>query len=283
MRVAVRLDGTTAGELVLLAEDGLATVPLPAGLAQADQDLRTAIEHLGPLAQWPTPAGPEWTSAAGARFGVPVVPETIIGVGLNFLPHAADLKAVPTQLPTLFFKGRHTVIGPDDAIGLPAMSKRVTAEAELALVIGRRLHRVSAEDALGYVAGACCALDQTAEDILQQDSRMLTVSKNFAGFFSFGPEIISLDELTAGRAGGLADVTIETWLNGRCEHSAPVGDMRFGPAELLSFISQVMPLEPGDIVSTGTPGAVALRAGDVVECRISGMLPLANSVVPAGW
>jgi len=205
---------------------------------------------------------------------------TIVGVGLNFLPHAADLRATPTEYPTLFFKGRHTVIGPGDAIPLPSMSGRVTAEAELGLVIGRRMYRVEAADALDYVAGGCCVLDQTAEDILQMDSRMLTVSKNFPGFFSFGPELVSLDEL-GSPAGGLAGVRVCTHLNGACLRSATLADMRFGPAELLSFISQVMPLERGAIVSTGTPGAVVLAPGDVVECRISGLEPLSNAVVAA--
>ena len=202
---------------------------------------------------------------------------TIVGVGLNFLPHAADLRATPTEYPTLFFKGRHTVIGPGDVIPLPSMSGRVTAEAELGLVIGRRMYRVDAADALDYVAGGCCVLDQTAEDILQMDSRMLTVSKNFPGFFSFGPELVSLDELGTP-AGGLAGVRVCTHLNGACLRSATLADMRFGPAELLSFISQVMPLERGAIVSTGTPGAVVVGPGDVVECRISGLQPLSNPV-----
>jgi 2-keto-4-pentenoate hydratase/2-oxohepta-3-ene-1,7-dioic acid hydratase in catechol pathway len=109
------------------------------------------------------------------------------------------------------------------------------------------------------------------------DSRMLTVSKNFPGFFSFGPELVPLGELGSA-AGGLAGVRVCTHLNGACLRSATLADMRFGPAELLSFISQVMPLEPGAIVSTGTPGAVVLSAGDVVECRISGMEPLSNPV-----
>lgn len=207
-------------------------------------------------------------------------PETIVGVGLNFLPHAADLRATPTEYPTLFFKGRHTIIGPGDVIPLPAMSHRVTAEAELGLVLGRRMYRVDAADALGYVAGGVCVLDQTAEDILQMDSRMLTVSKNFPGFFSFGPDMVPLDEL-ASLAGGLEEVRVCTHLNGACLRSAVLADMRFGPAELLSFISQVMPLEPGDIVSTGTPGAVVLSPGDMVECRITGMQPLCNPVEAA--
>jgi 2-keto-4-pentenoate hydratase/2-oxohepta-3-ene-1,7-dioic acid hydratase in catechol pathway len=204
-------------------------------------------------------------------------PRTIVGIGLNYLPHAADLSAKPTELPTIFFKGGHTVIGPGDVIPLPPMSRRVTAEAELGLVIGRRMYQVTAADALDHVAGGCCVLDQTAEDVLQLDSRMLTLSKNFPGFFSFGPEIVSLDEL-GSLAGGLAEVRVSTYLNGSCARTATVADMRFGPAELLAFISQVMPLECGDIVSTGTPGAVVLSPGDVVECRITGLRPLINPV-----
>src|SRR5487761_344555 len=216
-----------------------------------------------------------------ANPGPPPVPSrTIVGIGLNFTPHATDLSAKPTELPTIFFKGSHTIIGPGEAIPLPPMSQRVTAEAELGLVIGRRMYQVAAADALDYVAGGCCVLDQTAEDILQLDSRMLTLSKNFPGFFSFGPEVVSLDEL-GSLSGGLEDVRVSTFLNGDCARTATVADMRFGPAELLAFISGVMPLECGDIVSTGTPGAVVLAPGDVVECRISGLRPLANVVGPA--
>jgi 2-keto-4-pentenoate hydratase/2-oxohepta-3-ene-1,7-dioic acid hydratase in catechol pathway len=201
-------------------------------------------------------------------------PGTVIGVGLNYLPHAADLAARPTELPTLFFKGGHTLIGPGDRIPLPTLSKRVTAEAELGLVIARRLYQVQESEALDYVAGGCCVLDQTAEDVLQLDSRLLTLSKNFAGFFSVGRQLIPLADL-----GPLSQVEVATYLNGECVRSAPVADMRFSPAALLSFISQVMPLEPGDIVATGTPGAVVLAPGDVAECRITGFEPLTNPVV----
>jgi 2-keto-4-pentenoate hydratase/2-oxohepta-3-ene-1,7-dioic acid hydratase in catechol pathway len=202
-------------------------------------------------------------------------PPTIVGIGLNFLPHAADLRAAPTELPTIFFKGGHTVIGAGEKIPLPPMSQRVTAEAELALVIGRRMYQVDTAEALDYVAGGCCALDQTAEDILQKDSRMLTLSKNFPGFFSIGREVVPLGELGSA---GLGGVRVSTYLNGTCERTATLAEMRFGPAELLSFISQVMPLEPGDIVSTGTPGAVVLEPGDVAECRITGLPALINPV-----
>jgi 2-keto-4-pentenoate hydratase/2-oxohepta-3-ene-1,7-dioic acid hydratase in catechol pathway len=203
-------------------------------------------------------------------------PGTVVGVGLNYLRHAADLAARPTDLPALFFKGGHTLIGPGDPIPLPPLSQRVTAEAELGLVIGRRMYQVPESAALDYVAGGCCVLDQTAEDILQLDSRLLTLSKNFAGFLSVGPELIPLADL-----GPLPQVEVATYLNGSLVRAAAVAGMRFAPARLLSFISQVMPLEPGDLVSTGTPGAVVLAPGDVAECRITGFAPLANPVVRA--
>jgi 2-keto-4-pentenoate hydratase/2-oxohepta-3-ene-1,7-dioic acid hydratase in catechol pathway len=204
--------------------------------------------------------------------------QTIIGIGLNFVGHAGDLNARTTRVPTLFYKGPHTLIGPGDPIVLPDMSQRVTAEGELALVMGRPASRVSVADALDYVAGVCCALDQTAEDILLEDSRLLTLAKNFESFLSLGPEVAGLDELSQLN-GSLNATRVETWLNGECVRSGTVADMRFGPAELVSFISHVVPLAPGDIISTGTPGAVRIEPGDVVECRVAGLRPLSNPVV----
>lgn len=277
MRVAARMlaSGT---ELVEVDGHRIARLPMPPGAPPAD--FQSATQRLGALRDWPAPDRTGWEAAPGTQFGPPVRPQVIVGIGLNFLHHAADLQAAPTELPTLFFKGAHTIIGPGDVIPLPGLSQRVTAEAELGLVIGKRMYQVDAADALGYVAGGCCVLDQTAEDILQKDSRLLTLAKNFPGFFAFGPELVSLDELATDPA-GLRGVRISTYLNGVCERTATVADMRFGPAELLAFISQVMPLECGDIVSTGTPGAVVLAPGDVIECRVSGLRPLTNVVGPA--
>jgi 2-keto-4-pentenoate hydratase/2-oxohepta-3-ene-1,7-dioic acid hydratase in catechol pathway len=275
MRIAARMLAS-GPELVEVDGDLLAPLPLPPG---SPADFPSAVRRLGALGEWPAPGRSQWEAAAGTPFGPPVRPNVIIGIGLNFLPHAADLRAAPTELPTLFFKGAHTIIGPGDVIPLPGLSQRVTAEAELGLVIGRRMYQVDAADALDYVAGGCCVLDQTAEDILQKDSRLLTLAKNFPGFFAFGPEVVSLDELATTPA-GLRDMRVSTYLNGVCERTATVADMRFGPAELLAFISQVMPLECGDIVSTGTPGAVVLAPGDVVECRVSGLRTLTNVVGP---
>ncbi|MCW2539984.1 MAG: fumarylacetoacetate hydrolase [Frankiales bacterium] len=212
------------------------------------------------------------------RFAPPYrSPRKIWGIGLNYVEHASDLSAeLPTE-PASFIKGDHTIIGPDDEIVLPAQSERVTAEAELGLVIGRTCRNVSESDALDYVWGVCAILDQTAEDILQRNPRFLTRSKNFPTFFSFGPELIPLAEFVAAGL-PLDDLAVSTVRNGVAERTNSVSNMTFGLAYLVSFHSAVMPLFPGDIISTGTPGAVVIDSGDVVECRITGLAPLRNRV-----
>jgi 2-keto-4-pentenoate hydratase/2-oxohepta-3-ene-1,7-dioic acid hydratase in catechol pathway len=204
-------------------------------------------------------------------------PRKLWGIGLNYHDHADDLGAVYPDTPASFIKGDHTIIGPGDPIPLPAQSKRVTAEAELGLVIGQGTRNVEVEDALAHVWGVVTILDQTAEDILQRNPRFLTVSKNFPGFFSFGPVITPLDDLLAG--GELGDLEIATVLNGEVRCVNRVANMIFDPAFLVSFHSKVMPLFPGDIISSGTPGATVLAPGDVAECHISGLEPLSNPVI----
>ncbi|MHA7293394.1 fumarylacetoacetate hydrolase family protein [Arthrobacter sp. HLT1-21] len=212
-------------------------------------------------------------------FGAPYRhPRMLWGIGLNYVEHASDLSEGVPDEPASFIKGDHTIIGPGESITIPRQSVRTTAEAELGLVIGSYCRDVEPEDALSYVAGVVTLLDQTAEDILEKNPRFLTRSKNFPGFFSFGPEIVPLAEVTDD-AGSLAAVEVSTVINGEVHRSNVVGNMRYSPEYLVSFHSKVMPLYPGDIISTGTPGAVHIRAGDVAECRIPGVGVLSNPVV----
>jgi 2-keto-4-pentenoate hydratase/2-oxohepta-3-ene-1,7-dioic acid hydratase in catechol pathway len=205
-------------------------------------------------------------------------PRKVWGIGLNYVGHAADLAATVPEEPASFIKADHTIIGPGEPIPVPPQSQRTTAEGELGLVIGRHCRNISVDDALSYVFGVTPVLDQTAEDILQRNPRFLTRSKNFPGFFSFGPEIVPLDELLA-EVGRLDDVEVSTVVNGTDVRTNRVERMRFSPAFLVSFHSAVMPLYPGDIISTGTPGAIQIRPGDVAECRIPGVGVLTNPVV----
>jgi 2-keto-4-pentenoate hydratase/2-oxohepta-3-ene-1,7-dioic acid hydratase in catechol pathway len=127
----------------------------------------------------------------------------------------------------------------------------------------------------------CLILDQTAETILRRNPRFLTRSKNFPTFLSAGPDLITLDEALAPFDGGLQRVVVETRLNGELVRANKVANMMFPPDYLVAFHSQVMPLFPGDVISTGTPGAVALRPGDIAECRIPFLGELRNPVVAA--
>lgn len=204
-------------------------------------------------------------------------PRKILGIGLNYRAHASDLGAAVPDEPASFLKGDHTIIGPDDVINLPAQSRRVTCEAELGLIIGRECRNVSVDTALDYVVGVAPILDQTAEDILQRNPRFLTRAKNFPGFFSFGPELVTLDEVTA-MFPSLDRITVSTVKNGNVEAMATVALMIFSLPYLVSFHSKVMPLYPGDIISTGTPGATVVAGGDVVEANIERIGTLRNTV-----
>lgn len=215
---------------------------------------------------------------ASVTYAAPyTAPSKLWGIGLNYVDHAGDLSENVPDEPASFMKGNHTIVGPGDPIPLPHQSKRVTAEAELGLVVGRYCRNVSETEALDYVWGVVPILDQTAEDILQRNPRFLTRSKNFPGFFSFGPELVPLQEVLTKFA-SLAEIEVATVHNGRVHRSNRVANMTYSPEMLMSFHSQVMPLFPGDIISTGTPGAVVIADGDHVESRIAGIGVLGNAV-----
>jgi 2-keto-4-pentenoate hydratase/2-oxohepta-3-ene-1,7-dioic acid hydratase in catechol pathway len=224
--------------------------------------LRDAERTPAPLPPWEATLAPLYRR-----------PRKIWGIGLNYRDHAADLSAPFPSEPASFMKGDHTIIGPNQAIQLPPESERVTAEAELGVIIGRECRAVSEEDAPQYVAGFCLILDMTAEDILQRNPRYLTRAKNFDTFFSFGPELITPEEVL-----DVMRLRVGTYLNGALHRENLVANMAFPPYYLIAFHSHVMTLHPGDILSTGTPGAVVIEHGDIAECRIDGLGALTNPV-----
>jgi 2-keto-4-pentenoate hydratase/2-oxohepta-3-ene-1,7-dioic acid hydratase in catechol pathway len=200
-------------------------------------------------------------------------PRKILGIGLNYRDHAQDLNApFPTE-PASFMKCDNTIIGPGDTIQLPAQSERVTAEAELGLIIGKICRAIDADQARDYLAGYCLILDMTAEDILQRNPRFLTRSKNFDTFFSFGPHLITPDEVP-----DVLGLTVGTYRNDTLHRENQVRNMAFTPDYLVAFHSHVATLYPGDIISTGTPGAVVIEDGDLAECRIHELGRLTNPV-----
>jgi 2-keto-4-pentenoate hydratase/2-oxohepta-3-ene-1,7-dioic acid hydratase in catechol pathway len=201
-------------------------------------------------------------------------PRKIWGIGLNYVEHAGDLQEMaPSEEPASFMRPDTTIIGPGEEIRLPEQSERVTGEAELGLIIGCEARNVSEQEAPSVVAGLTTILDMTAEDILRKNPRYLTRAKSFDTFFGLGPHLVTLDEV-----GEVEDLKVATVLNGEVRRENAVSNMTFSPWFLVSFHSKVMTLLPGDVISTGTPGAVEIRADDVICCRIDGFEPLSNPV-----
>jgi 2-keto-4-pentenoate hydratase/2-oxohepta-3-ene-1,7-dioic acid hydratase in catechol pathway len=202
-------------------------------------------------------------------------PPKIWGIGLNYVAHARDLSEnAPTGAPASFMKPATAIIGYGDSIKIPLLSERTTAEAELGLVIGKRCKDVPRERWLDVVAGFTTIIDMTAEDILRRNPRYLTMSKSFDTFFSFGPQLVTTDEID-----DVFTLKVTTVINGGVHAENTVDHMTFPPDELIHYHSKVMTLTPGDVISTGTPGATPIQDGDEVECRIEGLETLKNSVI----
>ncbi len=201
-------------------------------------------------------------------------PRKIWGIGLNYVDHAADLnEKAPSTEPASFMKPDTTIIGHLDTIEIPTQSDRTTAEAELGIIIGKECKDVSEEEAPNVIAGFTTIIDMTAEDILEKNPRYLTRSKSFDTFFSFGPHLVTKDEIS-----DILNLNVSTIINGKLHRKNTISNMTFRPWHLVSFHSKVMKLLPGDIISTGTPGAVVIRNGDIVECAIDGFSNLKNDV-----
>ncbi|OHE22440.1 MAG: hypothetical protein A3K40_05370, partial [Syntrophobacterales bacterium RIFOXYC2_FULL_60_23] len=202
----------------------------------------------------------------------PCEPTKIVALGLNYRDHAAEFgRPIPDE-PLIFMKPSTAVIGPDEDIIYPAMSRRVDYEAELAVVIGRTCRFVKPEDFRDYVLGYTCINDVTARDLQKKDGQF-TRSKSFDTFAPLGPWI----ETAIPDPDNLM---VEAYLNGERRQHGNTRDMVFPVATLVSFISQIMTLRPGDVIATGTPAGIGPMApGDVVEIRVEGIGRLQNRVV----
>ncbi|OWA37310.1 fumarylacetoacetate hydrolase [Saccharibacillus sp. O16] len=201
-------------------------------------------------------------------------PGKIIGIGMNYMEKAIELSGrPPEEEPVIFLKPNSSIIGPGEEIVRPEGAGAISAEAELAIVIGRECHRVTEAEALHFAAGYLTSLDMTAKDIHARNPRFMQRAKIFDTFVSLGAVLVTPDE-----CGELPQLVVETVHNGAVIHRNQVAQMIFSPAQLIAFLSQVMTLQPGDIILTGTPGSVIIEAGDQVECRITGLPALCNPV-----
>lgn len=230
---------------------------------------RAILELNGPYFGPCAPTGRQF-SLAEVRLLCPVTPSKVVCVGLNYRDHAREMGKTPPEEPCLFMKPDTAVIGPDETIRCPKMSQQVDFEAELGIVIGRPLHRATPQEAKAAILGYTCLNDVTARDLQRQDGQW-TRAKSFDTFCPIGPWIT--DEVDPDALG------IELLLNGQRRQHSRTSEFVFKTAELVSFISHVMSLKPGDAIATGTPAGIGpMKPGDVVEVRIEGIGALKNAV-----
>jgi 2-keto-4-pentenoate hydratase/2-oxohepta-3-ene-1,7-dioic acid hydratase in catechol pathway len=208
-------------------------------------------------------------------------PPKLMCVGLNYRDHVEETKATLPSVPTIFAKFPTAIIGPGDAIVLPKASKQPDYEAELAFVIGKGGRHIAAADWRDHVFGYTILNDVSARDV-QKATSQWTMGKSFDTFAPMGPWLVTADEVPDPH-----DLDISLRLNGTVMQSSNTRNLIFRVPDLVAFLSSVFTLEPGDVVSTGTPGgvgfartpAVYLRPGDQVEIRVHGLGELSNPVV----
>jgi 2-keto-4-pentenoate hydratase/2-oxohepta-3-ene-1,7-dioic acid hydratase in catechol pathway len=211
--------------------------------------------------------------ASSAYLLAPVIPSKIVAVGLNYKDHAAEQnKPLPAE-PMIFLKPSTAVIGPDEPIVLPSGAGRIDHEAEVGVVIGRRASRVLESEASRYVFGLTCVNDVTARELQKKDIQY-TRAKGFDTFAPLGPCVA--EGLDYHAAAGIA---VEGWVNGQRRQASTTRELIFSIDRLVAFISGVMTLLPGDIISTGTPAGIGpLQPGDRVTIKVDGVGELTNPV-----
>jgi 2-keto-4-pentenoate hydratase/2-oxohepta-3-ene-1,7-dioic acid hydratase in catechol pathway len=211
----------------------------------------------------------------------PIVhPGKVLCIGVNYRKHVLEMGRDLPEYPWVFTRSADSFVGHQDAMIRPAVSEQFDFEGELALVIGKTAHRVSAASALDHVAGYCCLNDGSIRDF-QRHSGQFTAGKNFWRSGAMGPWLVTADEV-----GDPSALRLETRLNGEVMQSASTSDLIFDIPTLIEYCSTFARLEPGDVIATGTPGGVGaarkpplwMRAGDTIEVSISGIGTLTNTV-----
>jgi 2-keto-4-pentenoate hydratase/2-oxohepta-3-ene-1,7-dioic acid hydratase in catechol pathway len=209
-------------------------------------------------------------ASAGVRLMAPCSPSKVVAVGLNYRDHAREMGIPVPDTPIIFLKPTTAVIGPGELIRFPGMSSQVDYEAELGIVIKDRVKDLRPEEARRHILGFTCANDVTARDLQKKDGQW-TRAKSFDTFCPVGPWIeTGLDP---------DDLLVESFLNGARRQSSRTSQFIFKADHLVSFISQVMTLYPGDLIITGTPAGIGpMERGDEIEVRIEGIGSLKNVV-----
>ncbi len=222
-------------------------------------------------------------SLASVRLLAPIErPGKIVALGLNYRDHIEETGREVPKVPVMFAKFPSSVIGPDEDIIIPSISKKIDWEVELGIVMGRTCKSVSKNEALDYVAGYTILNDVTARDIQKHDGGQWVRGKSIDTFCPMGPCIITSDELGDG-----SGLRLQTKVNGVIKQDSNTSNLLFDVAQIISYLSQSFSFEPGDIIATGTPSGVGfardppeyLKHGDIVELYIEKIGSLRNPVV----
>jgi acylpyruvate hydrolase len=208
-------------------------------------------------------------------------PGKIIAIGQNYLMHVEEAKQVASEYPIIFAKYNNTVIGPGEPIVLPKLSQQVDYEGELGVVIGQRCKGVPVSEALRCVGGYTALNDVSSRDYQHKTSQW-TMGKSFDTFAPMGPALLTADEVADPQ-----NLNLRVTIGGEELQSANTRDMIFSIAQLISTITAVMTLDPGDVIATGTPGGIGavrtpprwLRPGEVVRVEIDGIGVLENPII----
>lgn len=215
--------------------------------------------------------GKETAPLEKVRLLAPCRPSKVVAIGLNYKAHAKEVKKALPKEPMMFMKPSSSVIGPGQTVVRPAISERVDHESELGVVIGKKCRLVSPQEAGDYILGYTCLNDVTARDLQARDGQY-TRAKGFDTFCPIGPIITS--EIDPNK------VRVRALVNNKVRQSTLTSDMIFDVFELVSFVSQVMTLAPGDLIATGTPSGIGpLESGDTVTIEIKGIGRLSNPVL----
>lgn len=210
---------------------------------------------------------------SSVRLLPPCAPSKIVCVGRNYAEHARELGNEPPAEPLIFLKPPSALSASGDPIVYPPISERVDWEGELGVVIGKRCRNVTPEEAMDYVLGYTCVNDVTARDLQKKDGQW-TRGKGFDTFCAVGPCLVGRNDVD------LDSLRVRTVVDGEVKQEAPVTDMIFKVPVIISYISRVMTLEPGDLIATGTPEGVGpVQPGQVMRIEIDGIGALENPVV----
>ncbi len=281
MRVASIILGDTPTYAVV---DGDQLYPVPHAVLSRYPNLRAALagDALSAVAKAAADSQPVRTDSVEFAPVIPN-PDKTLCVGINYVNHIREMGREMPAHPWLFVRFAASQTGHGQALLRPPESPQFDYEGELAVIIGKPAHRVSAAAAMGYVAGYSCFNDGSVRDF-QRHSSQFTAGKNFLRSGSLGPWLVTADEIPDP-----STLSLQTRLNGQVMQAAGIDDLLFSVPALIEYITTFTRLEPGDVIATGTPGGVGvarqppvfMTAGDVVEVEISGIGVLRNPVIDA--